>query len=682
MMRRWAPQIRPKRLLDLPAIRLLAPGAKPVELVSYFPRQREAYAGHELQTKRWLVENVARDWQIFDIGANVGAYAVLISRLAPEGRVFAFEPAETREMLKRNLDHGGCDNVTPLAVALGAHEDERGTVADRDGGRPTSHKLYSYRTIDGLSEELGLTRLDCLRIDVGGFALDVLRGGERTLERFDPWIVVQLGPTSAGHGPSVADALTWLAARNYCDALVLDANTYVLRRQANGRLPAPSRPSITLTFETRPVFVDDRLAKEAPANWIFEKEPTAHGRARVDGLASGGWRIVVPGPPWSYAASWPLSAKREGMTGGLVIEADLSVSGATVGLGCVNQDMTAYEGEERPVEPGEGIQKIEITIEEARKAGHLVLRNADKKGATGTVELLCLDAAAAGRVASFVNPLLDARKRKISLAEIEAALVGVEPARTNPPPDIPALDIVPVEELGTALDFDRPCLPAWKVMPRRLPYFRMELDEAASFSYLYANHRPRRHLEFGTWEGFGVVLCARACDAEIWTINLPEGETNETGRFLYDSSLALQEMPEDLRKSATPGKPTDAGEFIGWRYRVEGYADRVHQILCDSREFDETAFEPGFFDSVLIDGGHGAELVTNDTDKAIVLLRPGGLMIWHDFCPDAETLKLMAAPRGVVRAVIDNWTRWRPAFDKLFWIRPSWTLIGVKALSS
>ena len=123
---------------------------------------------------------------------------------------------------------------------------------------------------------------------------------------------------------------------------------------------------------------------------------------------------------------------------------------------------------------------------------------------------------------------------------------------------------------------------------------------------------------------------------------------------------------------------TDAGTFIDWRYRAAGFADRVHQILCDSRELDTTAFGEGFFDSVLIDGGHMAEIVTSDTNKAVPLLRSGGIMIWHDFCPDPETIRRNEAPRGVISAIINNFSKLDQNFSKMFWIQPSWMLAGIK----
>src|SRR5262249_46206842 len=143
--------------------------------------------------------------------------------------------------------------------------------------------------------------------------------------------------------------------------------------------------------------------------------------------------------------------------------------------------------------------------------------------------------------------------------------------------------------------------------------FKTEIHEAAIYAYIYEQAQPKRHLEFGTWEGLGVTLCARNCEAEIWTVNLPEGEKDEAGKPAYSGlqSVPHEVSPEIAAFGAGKAQSTDAGAFIGWRYRAAGFGNRVHQILCDSRELDTTAFGKGFFDSVLIDGGHIADIVTS-----------------------------------------------------------------------
>jgi FkbM family methyltransferase len=61
-----------------------------------------------------------------DIGANVGYYTILASRLVgPTGKVLAFEPDEDNlAYLRKNLAENGCGNVQVYPFAVGAKDGE------------------------------------------------------------------------------------------------------------------------------------------------------------------------------------------------------------------------------------------------------------------------------------------------------------------------------------------------------------------------------------------------------------------------------------------------------------------------------------------------------------------------------------------------------------------------------
>jgi hypothetical protein len=140
----------------------LVPGHRPIELVAYYPDFVDYYPECELQTKRWFVENVRRDWVLFDVGANIGYYSILFSRLAPEGRVYAFEPTDTIELLQKNLAHHACRNVEPIKVALGAFSGRHTENVFRIWGQPAERKEYDFETIDTMVTRLHIDWLDCL----------------------------------------------------------------------------------------------------------------------------------------------------------------------------------------------------------------------------------------------------------------------------------------------------------------------------------------------------------------------------------------------------------------------------------------------------------------------------------------------------------------------------------------
>jgi predicted O-methyltransferase YrrM len=230
--------------------------------------------------------------------------------------------------------------------------------------------------------------------------------------------------------------------------------------------------------------------------------------------------------------------------------------------------------------------------------------------------------------------------------------------------------------------------------------WKMEMHDAPIFEYIYREFKPRRHLEFGTWYGYGACLVAENCPATIWTINLWEGEKKPTGENIYahvEVELPSQQQPSTdlpprkgifsiLSKKATPStaisqrifKASDSGELIGRLYREKGFGNRVNQVYCNSLDWDATAYPDSFFDTVLIDGGHGKDIVKNDTLKSMRLLRSGGLMMWHDYCPEEEIMRDFPTCKGVVDAIVEMEANLKKEFKEPKWLFPSFILIAEK----
>lgn len=263
----------------------------------------------------------------------------------------------------------------------------------------------------------------------------------------------------------------------------------------------------------------------------------------------------------------------------------------------------------------------------------------------------------------------------------------------------------PVEDLHTLLSFQEKLQYSLDSMKKPLWLWRMEIDDAPIFRYLYRNLKPERHLEFGTWQGSGATYCLEESKAIVWTLNLPFGEMLSDGTgayFFYEDqadSLAkwarkigvqIEDETEDAKaglierlgiskkKRKLKKVRTDTLGFIGREYLEKGFGHRVCQIYCDSREWDISKYPSGFFDSALIDGGHSKAIVKSDTEKALKLVRAGGIILWHDYCPDTEVLKRCESPRGVVSYIQESEEKWMEQMDFMFWIKPSWILIGRK----
>jgi hypothetical protein len=219
---------------------------------------------------------------------------------------------------------------------------------------------------------------------------------------------------------------------------------------------------------------------------------------------------------------------------------------------------------------------------------------------------------------------------------------------------------------------------------RAKPYqqWRMEVDDSPIFRYIYRHFAPRRHLEYGTWQGEGACYVLEECSATVWTLNLPFGERSDDGINIYGSysgELAeLNQWATRLGFHIGNWPRTDSLTFIGYKYILRGFGHRVAQVYTDSRKWDTSHYPDGFFDSCLIDGGHTRDIVVNDTMQAFRLVRSGGVIMWHDFCPDDEIVRDFATANGVVTA-IRHMAGLLTGFRCLHWIQPSFILFGIKA---
>jgi FkbM family methyltransferase len=148
-----------------------------------------------------------------DIGANIGAHTLPMAQaVGTEGRVYAFEPTRYAfSKLARNISLNPAlasricleqtmlsdkDNSSPpsvlysswsLATAGGSrHPKHLGQLKDAAGAM--------VRKLDSRIDQLGLDRIDFIKIDVDGNECEVFRGAQRTLARYRPKILMEFMP--------------------------------------------------------------------------------------------------------------------------------------------------------------------------------------------------------------------------------------------------------------------------------------------------------------------------------------------------------------------------------------------------------------------------------------------------------------------------------------------------------
>jgi FkbM family methyltransferase len=175
-----------------------------------------------------------------DVGAAAGLYTLALSQLVGvHGAVHSVEPLPfVHPVWTRLLRANEAGNVHQHAGALGLAAGKgvmsvpigryglvtgRSFLTGRSRGLGSNSEfcghvdvLVDVDTLDGLGDRIGLCRLDFLKIDVEGAELHVLAGGQHTIEKYRPSILVEIEERHISrYQHSSADIVAWLVKRDY-----------------------------------------------------------------------------------------------------------------------------------------------------------------------------------------------------------------------------------------------------------------------------------------------------------------------------------------------------------------------------------------------------------------------------------------------------------------------------------
>ena len=134
----------------------------------------------------------------------------------------------------------------------------------------------------------------------------------------------------------------------------------------------------------------------------------------------------------------------------------------------------------------------------------------------------------------------------------------------------------------------------------------------------------QQFFEFGTCTGKTAYLVARNAppNARIHTLTLGPDQLASYVNAAGDTRLSRKHA---LKES----------KFEAFLYTGTAVESKIHQLFGDSKEFDESPYLDAC-DLVFVDGSHAYSYVVSDSAKALRMVRPGGLVIWHDYNGEAE----------------------------------------------
>ena len=140
------------------------------------------------------------------------------------------------------------------------------------------------------------------------------------------------------------------------------------------------------------------------------------------------------------------------------------------------------------------------------------------------------------------------------------------------------------------------------------------IDELAMLGYITVATDPNKIFEIGTFRGRTALNFAlnSALECQVYTLDLPLDK-----RAVQDAYNAA-----DVK--------IIGASLPGIDYAGKSEAAKIVQLYGNSLLFD---FSPYFgqMDLVFVDGAHHYEASKSDTANALRMVRPGGVIIWHDF---------------------------------------------------
>ncbi|MGK7925986.1 MAG: FkbM family methyltransferase [Spirulina sp.] len=191
-----------------------------LECYSLSQKETEFIFSEIFSEEQYIQNNIVinQDDYIFDVGANIGLFALFINRFQNDLKIFSFEPiATTFSVLRENIKLHNLTNVSLLNYGLGSEnnteqiftfypnmpgnstERPHEKMAQKDiaidilGQEQTEYFFQNsqqvigeIRTLSRVIKDLSIDSINLLKIDVEGSELDVIQGIEP-----DDWIKIE-----------------------------------------------------------------------------------------------------------------------------------------------------------------------------------------------------------------------------------------------------------------------------------------------------------------------------------------------------------------------------------------------------------------------------------------------------------------------------------------------------------
>jgi FkbM family methyltransferase len=210
-------------------------------------QQQLFWYGYYEKTVGIILKKILNLDSIFiDVGANIGHFSLLAALQSPKGRIIALEPVSYLfNSLRENISLNKFSNIEAINIAAGDKEENRLIYlsgADNTGmssfQKPENysgkHETVKVVTLDSMSDNLKLPKIDVIKIDVEGNELAALKGMKEILRRVQPYILIELNPQTLSYfNHSIDDVLNYATELSYLAFKITEKGTLIRLKDRN-----------------------------------------------------------------------------------------------------------------------------------------------------------------------------------------------------------------------------------------------------------------------------------------------------------------------------------------------------------------------------------------------------------------------------------------------------------------
>ena len=147
--------------------------------------------------EEWVLKYIAKQTAnqamvVFDVVANVGSYARLVSKILPQAKIFSFEPAQETFLALQNsikelknvegFNFGFGKSLGKVVLYSNSSASGLSSVYNREGLNLNNQEEIEIQTLDNFCEQHNISQIDFLKLDVEGNEYQVLEGAKNLLK--------------------------------------------------------------------------------------------------------------------------------------------------------------------------------------------------------------------------------------------------------------------------------------------------------------------------------------------------------------------------------------------------------------------------------------------------------------------------------------------------------------------